>query len=210
MKYIYLHGFTSGPTSLKATYLAQEFAKLGKELLVLDLNMGNFTDITITKQLEYIKSVIGNDDVCLIGASMGGLKSAMLAKQLPQIKKIMLLAPAFGVRDAWRKQINELSLRFWRFIGQIKVPHSEYQKSVPLKYNFLEDMLTHEDRNIHPSVPTMIIHGTRDEVIPVEHSIHYNQMFPESKLFLIDSDHNLEKDVGFIWDKVKEFFELSN
>ena len=48
MKYIYLHGFASGPGSTKARFFRDRFAEAGRELRVPDLAAGDFEHLTIT------------------------------------------------------------------------------------------------------------------------------------------------------------------
>ena len=50
--YIYLHGFASSPQSSKAIYLRDRFAEINLNLEVLDLNQGDFTHLTLTRQIQ--------------------------------------------------------------------------------------------------------------------------------------------------------------
>lgn len=96
--YLYIHGFASGPASRKANYLRERFKNdLKISLEVPDLNQGNFPDFTLTRSLEQIEAILRNRDgsFTLIGSSLGGLISAILAEQFTQIESLILLAPAF-------------------------------------------------------------------------------------------------------------------
>jgi len=52
MEYIYLHGFASSPKSSKAQYLRDRFAEINLNLNVLDLNQEDFSNLTLTRQIE--------------------------------------------------------------------------------------------------------------------------------------------------------------
>lgn len=52
MHYPYLHGFASGPQSVKAQFLQYQFAELGQTLHILDLNQGGFTQLTLSRQIQ--------------------------------------------------------------------------------------------------------------------------------------------------------------
>ncbi len=73
-KYIYLHGFASSPQSQKARYLRDRFAEIDINLDIIDLNAGNFSELTLTRQIEQTKSAFPADDspVTIIGSSFGG------------------------------------------------------------------------------------------------------------------------------------------
>ncbi len=51
--YIYLHGFASSPSSTKAQYLRARFASLQINLNIPDLNQGDFSHLTLTRQLQF-------------------------------------------------------------------------------------------------------------------------------------------------------------
>ena len=70
-RFIYLHGFASSPKSTKAVVFRERLTQLGHDVTVPALDEGDFTGLTITRQLEAIRCevdrVIGN--VILIGSS---------------------------------------------------------------------------------------------------------------------------------------------
>jgi uncharacterized protein len=48
MNYLYLHGFASGPQSMKAVDLCDRFAQQGFDLKISDLNQADFFNLTLT------------------------------------------------------------------------------------------------------------------------------------------------------------------
>jgi len=95
MNYLYLHGFASSPKSSKAVFLQDKFANLGLTLNVPDLNLGNFTEATLTKQLDFLQSEYGNAPLVVIGSSLGGYLALQMAIADLHVQKLILLAPAF-------------------------------------------------------------------------------------------------------------------
>lgn len=81
MQILYLHGFASGPGSVKAKYFARKLQDVGVEYQILDLNLDDFSKLTSTKALTYIKSLIKNEETILIGSSLGGLYGLIIAEQ---------------------------------------------------------------------------------------------------------------------------------
>ncbi|RQV98876.1 MAG: esterase, partial [Calditrichaeota bacterium] len=108
MNYIYLHGFLSGPDSNKGLFFKSCFEKLGLVLHLPDLNDGNFTHMTITSQLKVVSSLTHKlpGDTVLIGSSLGGYLTALSAMEIPQIRKLVLIAPAFGFIPRYLKRLT--------------------------------------------------------------------------------------------------------
>ena len=60
------------------------------------------------------------------------------------------------------------------------------------------------------SLSTLIIHGIRDNVVPIEVSRNYVKQHPQAKLIELDSDHGLNNVKERIWQETKDFLELSS
>jgi predicted esterase YcpF (UPF0227 family) len=102
LQYIYLHGFASSPNSTKAKYILERFAQNQIKLEIPDLNCDDFYHLTITRQLEQVALLLEQKkDVTIIGSSLGGLTAAYIAEKYLQIKRLVLLAPAFGFLSHW-------------------------------------------------------------------------------------------------------------
>jgi predicted esterase YcpF (UPF0227 family) len=56
--YIYLHGFASSPQSAKAKYIKNCFSSLNINLKIPDLNEGDFSRLTLTRQLQQVTAEI--------------------------------------------------------------------------------------------------------------------------------------------------------
>ena len=80
--YIYLHGFASSPLSAKAQYLDSCFRECQIDLEIPDLNQGDFSHLTLTRQLQQVENLFpAKKPVVLIGSSFGGLTAAVLAER---------------------------------------------------------------------------------------------------------------------------------
>lgn len=111
-EFIYLHGFASSPNSAKAEYIRTCFAQANIKLKIPDLNAGDFSHLTITRQLSQIASQFNHHStpVTLIGSSLGGLSAAHLGQQYPQVQRLVLLAPAFGFLSHWLPKVGDEGL----------------------------------------------------------------------------------------------------
>jgi hypothetical protein len=210
LKFIYLHGFASSPKSAKAIYLHDCFAALGISLDVPDLNQGDFSHLTITRQLRQVETAFPSDEmpVTLIGSSLGGLTAAWLGQQQSQVQQLVLLAPAFGFLSHWLTKLGEEQLNQWRESGYLSVEHYGERRSLPLHYKFVDDARQYQETQLLRPVPTLILHGRHDEVIPVDASRDYASRRPWVRLIELDSDHALNDVMPQIWEAIQGFCQL--
>ena len=123
MQYIYLHGFASSPQSYKAQYLQRCFADVGISLEILDLNQGNFSNLTLTRQIEQTVAAFKDKNITLIGSSFGGLTATWVGEKYPQVKCLILLAPAFGFLSHWLPKLGKVQFKQWQDSGYLSVYH---------------------------------------------------------------------------------------
>ena len=211
MRYIYLHGFASTPESAKALYLCDCFAASKTSLDVPDLNQGDFSHLTITRQLAQVASLFPPDGtpVTLMGSSLGGLTSAWLAQKHSQVQRLILLAPAFGFLSHWLPRLGDEQLYQWQTSGYLSVYHYGEQRSLPLHYKFVEDAREYQETQLLRPLPTLLLHGQHDDVIPISASRTYASIRPWVKLIELDSDHGLIDVMPQIWKAIQRFCQLS-
>lgn len=210
MKFVYLHGFASSPESRKAVYLNQAFANLEISLDVPDLNQGDFSHLSITRQLLQLEAMLPETEtpVTLIGSSLGGLTAAWLGQQLAQIQRLVLLAPAFDFLDHWLPQLDEAQLQQWQESGYLPIYHYREKRSLPLHYHFVEDARRYKSQELWRVVPTLILHGLHDETIPIEASRQYASRRPWVQLIGLESDHSLSNVMPEMWQEIQQFCHL--
>src|ERR1700742_1119181 len=108
MRYVYLHGFASGPASGKATYFQQRFAEeCVLDLQIPDLSEGDFEHLTITGQLKVIERECAGDRGVLLGSSMGGYLAALYAaREQEAVQRLVLMAPPFWFAQRWPEKLG--------------------------------------------------------------------------------------------------------
>lgn len=205
--YIYLHGFASSPESTKAQYLRDHFAELNIDLKIPNLNQGDFSHLTITRQIQQVAAELPPDGtpVTLIGSSLGGLTAAWLGEQNLQVQRLILLAPAFGFLDHWLARLGTEQVQQWQAQQYLSVYHYGEGRSLPLSYNFVIDAAQYQDQAIQRKIPTLIFHGQQDEVIPIFASQNFAAQRPWVKLIELDSDHALDNVMPKIWESIQSF-----
>ncbi|XWK86884.1 MAG: YqiA/YcfP family alpha/beta fold hydrolase [Phormidium sp.] len=210
LEYIYLHGFASSPNSVKANYLLDRFSQSQIPLTIPDLNQSDFTHLTMTRQLRQVAATFppSPTPVTLIGSSFGGLASAWLGEKHLQCQKLVLLAPAFTFLDLWLSALGETTVETWQKEGFLPVYHYGSKRSIPLSYDFVTDLKQYSETKIQRQIPTLIIHGINDEVIPIQASRDFAAERPWVKLIEQDSDHSLANVLPEIWQEIFTFCHL--
>ena len=207
--YLYLHGFASGPQSLKAQYFARQLAGCGLDLVIPDFNQGGFADFTITRQLRQAAECCDRaETVTLIGSSLGGWAALLLAQQYLQVERLVLLAPALGFPGLWLERLGADALRQWQQSQTLSVYHYIEKQQLPLNYGFVTDAQQYIQHNLDRSLPILILHGQQDEVVPIAVSRHFSADRPWTQLIELASDHGLGDVLDPMWQAVSQFCQL--
>jgi len=198
-RFIYLHGFASGPNSKKARIFRDHFAVQGVPLEVPDLSGGDFFHLSVTSQLGVVRDLAGDSGVTLIGSSLGGYIAAIYAEQHPeQVRRLVLMAPAFGFARRWTESLSPLAISRWQSTGSLTVPHCGLGGTAELGWGIIEDGRRYSEEPVVVQ-PALIFHGLNDTVVPAGASRHFAASRPNVILHLMDSDHELLNVTGDIW-----------
>ena len=221
--YIYLHGFASSPDSIKAKYFCDRFSSLGIDLKTPDLNYNDFSRLTLTRQLnqieteflqtqssESVENIKKLGEVTIIGSSFGGLTAAWLAQRQLSVKQIVLLAPAFQFLSHWLPQLGQQQLEKWQSEKYLPVYHYAEERYLPLNYEFVTDMAQYPEEKLMRSIPTLILHGKHDTIIPIQASRSFSEHRPWVKLIELEDDHSLGNVLAEIWEAMQKFCQFKN
>lgn len=205
--YLYLHGFCSSPQSAKAKYFNQRFQSVGIHLICPDLNEPDFATLTLARQIEQVQPLLPPHPTTLIGSSLGGLTAACVAETNPQVDRLVLLAPAFNFLDHWLPLLGSQDLAQWQRTGSRSLYHYGAEADRNLHYGFIEDCQSPQYRmeSLKRSLPTLILHGNQDEVIPLEASRNYAASRPWVKVVELASDHSLANVISVLWQETRQF-----
>lgn len=208
--YIYLHGFASSPNSAKARDIKERFAQIQTKLKVPDLNASDFSRLTITRQINQVTAEFADDSlpITLIGSSLGGLTAAHLGQQYPQVQRLVLLAPAFGFLSHWLPKLGDEAVQRWQQEKYLMVHHYGEGCLLPLSYDFVTDAAQYSEEKLQHPIPTLILHGKQDEVIPISASRDFALLRPWVELVELDSDHALGNVMTEIWQAIRLFCQL--
>lgn len=117
--------------------------------------------------------------VSLVGASQGGLVSALMASQHPgKVHSLALLYPAFSASDEVQRRYSSINQvpRVVDWYG-VEVGRPYFRRL--LHTNVLNEATKYNG-------PTLIIHGSDDSIIPVRYAHAAARRFPNAQLRIIN------------------------
>lgn len=201
---VYLHGFASGPQSNKARYFRQHLEAAGARVDVPDLAAGDFERLSLTGQLAVVERAAAGEAVDLIGSSLGGYVAALYAARHPEVRRLVLLAPAFSFARRWAEYLGAARVEAWRRTGALEVFHYGEGRNRQLGYQLLADGERYED---YPDFlqPALIFHGAHDDAVPVSYSREFAAAHPNAVLEVLDSGHELLNMLDYMGPKVGSF-----
>src|SRR4051794_36524174 len=96
-RFLYLHGFASGPHSTKGLAVAAHYQRRGLAVERLDLRVPSFEHLRLSAMIETVRGAIGGERerAVLFGSSLGGLTACRVAERDPRVCALVLMAPAF-------------------------------------------------------------------------------------------------------------------
>ena len=213
-RYMYLHGFCSGPSSQKLNFFRERFADHGIELYTPDLNLPDFTRMTITSQLEVARAAMVQADPeasaewVLLGSSLGAYLAAHLARENENVKELVLFAPAFQFITRNRERLGAAAIAAWRERGTMDFQHYHYKEERPLSFDIVTDAERYDELDFPRDMPALLFHGLADDLVPYELSIDYVKSHPSASLVLFADDHQLIRSIEKIWSHTRIFLEL--
>ena len=200
---VFLGGFMSDMAGTKALHLAAWCKKQKRPFLRFDYSghgasSGSFTDGCIGDWAEDAQAAITNlteGPQVLVGSSMGGWISLLMAKRVPErVAGLVTIAaaPDFTEDGFWRN-FNEDTRKQLNDDGVVKIP-SEYSEPYPITKRLIEDGRLHLvlRKPLKLSTPTRLLQGDQDDDVSVETA---NQLFqhlegPDVQLTLLKgADH---------------------
>ena len=202
---VFLPGFMSDLTGDKPKTLQKYCNKkkvgfLGLEYSGHGKSSGKFTNGNIskwTKEIQIlIKKIVKKNDFILVGSSMGSWLSINQFKYFQkQIKGFLGIgsAPEFLERLMWKKFTKKMKQETIRK-GIYNLKHGNYE--YPITYQLIKDGRKNKvfQKRFKTKISVTMIHGKKDEVVPVVYSRKILKLFKkaEKKIIIIkNGDHSL-------------------
>ena len=204
---VFLHGFMSDLEGKKPnTFL--KFAKKNKlSFLALEYSghgksSGKFINGNITKWSNetsiLIKKFVKNNDFIIVGSSMGAwLALKQFQEFKSQIKGFLGIgsAPEFLENLMWKKFSKKMKSETIKN-GILQLKHGSYE--YPITLQLIKDGRKNKvlNKKIKSKINVTMVHGKKDEVVPVSYSRKVLKIFKKAKKKLViikDGDHSLSR-----------------
>lgn len=205
---IYLHGFATSPDGRKGDYFRPRFTAVPDvtfHAFAFAPTPVDFEYLTVTGMINRLRQYILDrqwDTVSLIGSSMGGLVALNYAHQFGGVARLLLLSPALVYLSGERVG---MSLAQWQAEGVGELFHYGFNRLVRLRYGLQADGRFYPTPP-PPPVPTLIIHGSDDDVVPITDSRDYARRYPDRvSLREINARHDINDYLPFIWEVGQQF-----
>ena len=202
---VFLHGFKSDLDGKKPKaffnfsiknnlgFLALEYSGHGK-------SSGKFINGNIsiwTKETSVlIRKIVKNNNIILVGSSMGAWIALNQFKIFrKQIKGFIGIgsAPEFLDNLMWKKFTKKMKFEIIKK-GIIKLKHGNYE--YPITYQLIKDGKKNKvlNKSIYEKLNITMIHGEKDESVPIRYSKRILKIFKNAKKKLViikKGDHSL-------------------
>jgi len=191
MDLVYLHGFASGPAGRKAVHCRAWCAARNIPFHAPDLNLPDFEHLTVTAQVTAVTALLRGlaEPPVVVGSSMGGLVGAAAANLGAPMARLILLAPAFGFA---RRRLAGRRWAGYRKRGTMPTFHHAQGQWLTLGPDLLPDLpLFLDDDRWQLAPPVAILHGRRDEAVPLSESQGFAARHPGTVLRVLEDDHGL-------------------
>ena len=174
-------------------FLALEYSGHGK-------SSGKFTNGNISKWSKetsiLIKKIVKKNKIILVGSSMGAWISLIQFKYFKkQIKGFLGIgsAPEFLENLMWKKFSKKMKKDI-KENGIINLKHGDYE--YPITYQLIKDGRKNKvlNKKIYQNIKVTMVHGSKDNSVPVIYSKKVLKIFKNSKKKLVivkNGDHSL-------------------
>jgi pimeloyl-ACP methyl ester carboxylesterase len=208
---IYLHGFASSSHSGKATFLGRRLRAHGLEVVTPDLNLPEFSTLTVTRMLEQTHALVEQapGPVTIFGSSLGGYVAVNAAALWPErVARLVLLAPALDFSSEGLSGPQGADLEQWRRDGVISIFHFGYGRMMPIHYALYEDARRYNAMDAEVRMPILVFQGTRDTAVSPASVRTWAARRPNVELHLLEDDHQLGTSLVYIWAKTAAFLGI--
>ena len=220
--WFFLHGLNSNRRGEKALYFARQVARRGEAFASLDMtghgdSDGDLTDLTLSRNLrdlsrglDFVEQKIGPfAAVHLVGSSLGGLTALWFAATNPgRVDRNLVIAPAFEMAGRMLLSLGREKAQQWRRLGKIHI-EADYGE-FDLGYSFVEDESQYPTIVLlkRLSTPSLVLHGSDDEVVPCQLSRQFSDRLEHAKLVVIKGgDHRLTTYKELLFHEMWQFVE---
>jgi len=186
--------FSHNGTTIEHPVDFVDLEAFGNDNISIELDdLGVVVDWALSDKLPVDINEADAEKLYLMGHSRGGGIAILKTREDKRVKKLCTWASLNEVSKYWTKEQLETIKRD----GVIYLPNQRTGQMMPIRWQMYENYHANLDRLFIPDavrqleVPFLIIHGTKDETVPVECAIEMKDWNNRNDLFLIENgNHN--------------------
>ena len=208
-RWLYCHGFASGPNSTKGVKLSEHFAARGVALERLDLRAPSLERLSFPAMKDVVTAALGGarDRAVLFGSSLGGLTVARVAEADARVSALVLLAPAFRIAERWRARMSDTEWRDWETSGFLEIDDYAEKRRARVHFDFIRELAAIDVGWPDVRVPTLIVHGRQDDTVDPELSRDFARGKRWVRLVEVDDGHELTQSLPRIAAEADAFLQ---
>jgi pimeloyl-ACP methyl ester carboxylesterase len=207
--WLFLHGLGSVRVGEKSASLLDYASRHGRAFARVDLrghgeSSGQLGRTLVSDLITDVITVLERiGPAVVVGSSLGGLVGAHAAARRPELcRGLAMLAPALGLLGNLRALLDPQG-RLWTRQGT----------AFTVEADVLADAQALDEAGLPARlrVPTFVVHGTDDDVIPARASERFFAALtvPDKSLWIVPGgDHRLNTVAGEIWQRVDQLLGL--
>ncbi|MBL8731511.1 MAG: alpha/beta fold hydrolase [Planctomycetes bacterium] len=207
--YVFVHGLGAVRAGEKSGLLVAHAARRGRRCLRFDLrghgeSSGQLGRVAISQIIaDVVRTLEQTGPAVVIGSSLGGLLGAYAAVARPElVRGLALLAPALGLLATIPHRLDQAG-RMWTSTGVgFYVEPAVIADAEALEEATLPQRL---------QVPTLVVHGTADDIIPHRQSERFFAALttPRKHLWIVPGgDHRLNPVAAEVYRRIDELVDL--
>lgn len=182
---LYVHGFGGHKDNKATEYFAQAYLSKKKKCAVCIFDLPchgtdvkkklslSDCDLYIETVIDYIKTQLHVDDICAYGTSFGGylILKYIHEHDINPFRRIVLRCPAVAMFEAMSEGI--MTEENIELLNRGRDVYAGFDRKVLIDLNFLQELSLFDVRKweyFDYADDILIVHGTKDEIIPIEES----------------------------------------
>ena len=206
--WLHLHGLATNVYGQKIEFLRNYFSEKGLySFFAMDMD---YEKHTTTNTLDLLKVIISGfsgeyEEITLCGSSHGAYVALNYVRFRPlyNLKRLMLLAPSYNTLTLIFDTFGRERFKEW-LEGKEEATIVEEDREITFIKDWAKDILENNyeviegDKVMFPAEPPVeivIMHGTKDEIVPIKYSELFASKVKVKKFLKVNDDHGLNESV---------------
>ncbi|MFA9290220.1 MAG: alpha/beta hydrolase family protein [Solirubrobacteraceae bacterium] len=136
------------------------------------------------------------NEIYLLGFSRGGATSIIKSIHDKRIKKVATLGSLIDLASKFPQEPTIIN--HWKENKVVFIENQRTNQQMPINFGFYEDFIQNKEKldilkiGYNLTIPQLIIHGTKDETIPLKEAFLMKEINPKAELFILETNHTFD------------------